>query len=512
MKLPRNAQAQHAVDFISNLTLVGDYSGQPFVLRRFQEQIVRRLFGTLNRQGRRAITKSCWLLPRKCAKSTLAAAVLLYALFTFPPGQQIYSVARDREQSSEIFKIAAQMVRQDEWLSSQCEVHDSTRRITIPSRHSFYAALSREHKGNKLGKNPSVILFDEFQELDDKMHAAMITAMGSRAEPLVIYLGTAGERKEGIGWEITEYAKRVQAGIVEDETFLPCLWFADEADDWASEAIWKKCIPALGDFVSLDFIKNECEQAKHLPRLEADFKRFYLNIWQSPSHSWIKDADVMANALPQLHSPWHVAALDVASVNDTSSLVLFGENDDGTYDVKPYIWVCERQVRERSTAEAAYPLWQRQGHLRVTRGEAQDQQAIFPEILQICRQYHVKILGCDQWGMQWLGPKLIDEDINLVAVGQGMREISEPLKHLERLILHKRLRLGSPISPVLRWMFSNARVVKDHSENIRLDKRGAERMDAVQALAMCCALWHFDDEDGWADNRSVYEERGIIVV
>jgi phage terminase large subunit-like protein len=111
--LTRNSVASHAVDFIGNLTLTGDFSGQPFALRLWQEGIIRRLFGTLNRHGKRVIRKSCWLLPRKKGKSQLTAACLIYCLCTFPSGQQIYSVARDLAPASEIFKMAVQMLRQD---------------------------------------------------------------------------------------------------------------------------------------------------------------------------------------------------------------------------------------------------------------------------------------------------------------------------------------------------------------------------------------------------------------
>ncbi len=90
-----------------------------------------------------------------------------------------------------------------------------------------------------------------------------------------------------------------------------------------------------------------------------------------------------------------------------------------------------------------------------------------------------------------------------------MRFISEPVKQMERLILEKKCRHGG--HPVMRWMASNARVVKDHSENVRLDKRGAERMDAIQALANAVSLWDFRLDSG-TPRRSVYEERGLLRV
>ncbi len=45
-------------------------------------------------------------------------------------------------------------------------------------------------------------------------------------------------------------------------------------------------------------------------------------------------------------------------------------------------------------------------------------------------------------------------DIEILAVDQSMRFISEPVKQMERLILNKQCRHGG--HPVMRWMASNA--------------------------------------------------------
>lgn len=518
MRPPKNKAADHAVDFINNLTLTGDFSGQQFLLRRWQEdKIIRPLFGTLDKSGRRSITKSCWLLPRKQGKSSLAAAVLIYALINFPPGQQIYSVGRDRGQAAEIFNLAQQMLRQDPELMEAfgIEILDSTKRITIPSRHSFYAALSKEHKGNKLGKNPSLLLFDEAQDLDEKMHAALTTGMASRTKnpPLIIYIMTGGERKNGLAWEISEEAKKIDQGIIEAPNFHTALWYAkdEEEDQWDDPKLWRRVIPALGDFCSEKFFEDEAERARRLSRLQADFKRFYLNITQSPSTAWIHDSDWMKNAEPPIGCTEMILGFDGASVNDTSSAVLFGKNKEGTYDVIPTIWVCQRQIDERNEAKSDYPQWQKDGYLEVTPGEAQDQEQIFADILELCSKYPVRKIALDRYGMQWMGPKLMNAlpEIDIRAVSQGIVSISEPLKQIEKLALNGKLRHGG--HPVMRWQNTNAKVYRDHSGNIRIDKRDAEPQDSIQALGCAASLYDFT-ELAEESSKSCYEDRGIFVL
>jgi len=72
---------ERAVRFINALRHVkGEWAGQPFRLRPWQEMFIRDVFGTLRPDGLRQYrTASLWI-PRKNGKSTLAAAIALYLL------------------------------------------------------------------------------------------------------------------------------------------------------------------------------------------------------------------------------------------------------------------------------------------------------------------------------------------------------------------------------------------------------------------------------------------------
>ena len=76
-----NLEGERAVRFIQKLTLGGDFTGQPFVLQSFQEDIVRRVFGDLNPDGTRKITDVFIFLPRGQGKTEFIAALNTYILF-----------------------------------------------------------------------------------------------------------------------------------------------------------------------------------------------------------------------------------------------------------------------------------------------------------------------------------------------------------------------------------------------------------------------------------------------
>src|SRR5690348_8699584 len=98
-------QADRAVRFINNLTHTGgNNEGKPFELRDWQDDIIRRLFGTLKPDGTRQYETCFLFLPRKQGKTELSAAIMIYCLLgQGKRGQEIYSAAADRRQAAKLF-------------------------------------------------------------------------------------------------------------------------------------------------------------------------------------------------------------------------------------------------------------------------------------------------------------------------------------------------------------------------------------------------------------------------
>ena len=105
--------ADYAVGFIECLCHTkGTWSGKPFELIDWQEQIIRDIFGTLKSNGYRQFNTAYVEIPKKMGKSELAAAVAL--LLCCGDGEEraeVYGCAADRQQASIVFEVAADMVR-----------------------------------------------------------------------------------------------------------------------------------------------------------------------------------------------------------------------------------------------------------------------------------------------------------------------------------------------------------------------------------------------------------------
>ena len=108
----------------------------------------------------------------------------------------------------------------------------------------------------------------------------LTTSMGKREQPLTIAITTAGVGRTGIAWELYAYAKRVQAGEVDDPTFLPVLLEPPEGFDWRDPEVWAYVNPALGVFRRLEEMQTCAKRAEHVPAQQAAFRQLYLNEWR----------------------------------------------------------------------------------------------------------------------------------------------------------------------------------------------------------------------------------------
>ena len=126
------AAANRAASFFPDcLTHVkGDKAGQPLRLHESHQKIVRDLFGWKRPDGTRRYRKAYIEIPRKNAKSTLAAGIAIYLLLCDgEQGAEIYSAARDREQAGLVYQMASAMLRKNAMLSKYVTIRDSTKRI-----------------------------------------------------------------------------------------------------------------------------------------------------------------------------------------------------------------------------------------------------------------------------------------------------------------------------------------------------------------------------------------------
>lgn len=508
-------KADWAVQFIESLTHTkGEWMGKPFVLSDWQRMYVRELFGRTRDDGLRQYRTSYMEIPRKNGKTELAAGLALFLLFgDNEPGAEIYSAAAERGQAALVFNAAATMVRNNPTLLEMCKIIDSQKRIVFYKTNSFYCAISAEAY-SKHGFNAHAVIYDELHcAPNSELWDTLITSMGARTQPLMIALTTAGDNRNSICWEQHDYAKKVLEGTIEDDTFLPLLFGADEDDDWTDEKVWYKANPNLGVSVKIEHLRRECKKAMEIPRYQNTFRRLYLNQWTTQETRWLNmidwrncGSDFDPDYLSELRC-W--AGVDLSSTTDLSSCALVFEPDsEGVVHVLSYNWIPGDNIQKRATGDnVPYDLWVDQEHLIATDGNVIDHDYIRLMISNTLKEQFplLEVVGYDPWNATKWAIDLEGDGVPVVQIRQGYRTLSPACKELEKLVLSKALRHNN--NPVLTWAMDNVVVTTDPAENIKPAKdKARERIDPAVALIVAIAtMLEFQEED-----INIYESRGLL--
>ena len=487
----------------------GELSGQPFILDQWQSDIIEAMFGWKKPDGTRRYQAAYIEIPRKNGKSTLCAGIGLYHLFADQTdhGKEVYSCAAEREQASIVFDIASQMVAAEPILRSNSKTFRKA--ISVEKTASTYKVLSADAY-TKHGLNASMIVFDELHAQQSRdLWDVMSTSTGARVQPLTVAITTAGYDRNSICYEVRNYAERVRDGILEDQSFLPVIYCADDKDDFTKESTWKKANPAYGISIRKEYFEREAMKASELPSYENTFRRLHLNQWTEQATRWLPmDRWDEANDFHEFGDRPCYGGLDLASTTDITALVLVCPDEDGGFDVLPFFWIPSENAHRRERKDKVpYEAWIKQGNVRVTDGDIVDYDQIREDILEICQKFNVREIAVDRWNATQIVTQLEGEDVNMVMFGQGYRSMSAPSKQLEALVMGRKLHHGG--NPVLRWMASNVAIESDPAANIKPSKKkSTEKIDGIVATVMTIARATATLEDG----ESIYETKGFEIL
>jgi phage terminase large subunit-like protein len=508
----------------------GEWAGRPIVLEPWQQFVVWNLFGWKRLDGTRRFRTAYLEVARKNGKTTLAAGIgLLLMLADNEPGAEIYTAAVKRDQARIAHRDATQMVQNSPSLAKLAgTVKDNIFSVSTASK---FEPLGRD--SNSLdGLNVHAAICDEVHAWKTReMWDVLETATGSRRQPLMLAITTAGYDRHSFCWEQHEYTEKVLEDSVEDDSHFGLIFTLDKEDDWEDEALWVKANPNLEVSKKVDDMRRLKSRAEEMPAALNAFLRLHLNIWTQAAERWIDVEKWQACGEWQVESGklqgrTCYGGLDLASTTDVNAWVLVfppGKDEGGGVKDEPYqvlcrFWVPEEGMRERVKRDRVpYDAWVRNGYMVATPGNVTDYGFILAQVAEDLATFDLRELAFDRWGSQKIVTDLqdigftVDPKVNklmgtplLVQFGQGFASMSGPTKELGKLILSKGIAHGD--HPVLNWMASNVMVREDAAGNLKPDKeKSTEKIDGIVGLIMALAraLAHGEKKP------SVYAKRGI---
>lgn len=486
------ADAEHSIRFFGLLKQsIGHFAGQTLELSPWQQFCNWNIFGWKRADGARRFRTATILVGRKNGKTTMAAGLGLYCLLADDePGAQIYSAATMRDQAKICFDEAVRMVKQSPEILEEVEI--TVKYLKYLDGKFMPVGADAD---NLDGLNAHCSIVDEVHaHKSRKMWDVLDTARGSRRQPLIIAISTAGQDRHSICFELYEYSQKVLDGVIVDDSWFAALYGLDDGDDCFDESVWIKANPNLGISKQWDYMREQASKAKSAPSRKVAFQRLDCNVWTENVSAYVPLEIWDATPVPQYETTggacW--AGLDVADTTDLTAYVeLFDNTEDDALDVECLFWMPSENVARRVFDDRVpYDTWITQGYIKATPGNVLDYATVKADILARAKDHTIREIRFDRWGAVQLAQEIAEESqeiqaggIPTVAMGQGYFSMSAPTKSLLEYILAKRLRHGG--NPVLRWMAANLIVDMDAAGNVKPAKnKSREKIDGMVALVM----------------------------
>lgn len=473
--------------------------GELIVLEPWQQFIVWVGFGWKRADGMRRFRTIYDEVARKNGKSTKAAGLGLYLAFADgEPGAEVYSAATKRDQARIVHKEAIRMVRKNIGLRKYIKPYKDNLHLELTA--SKYEPLGADSDSTD-GLNIHGVIADELHAWKSReMYDVLETATGSREQPMIIAITTAGVDRRSVCYEKHEYTRKVlegwKDGSFEDDTWFGIIYTIDEGDDWRDESVWIKANPNLGVSKYIEDLRMKAKRAEQMPAALANFLRRELNVWVQgeikwmPMDQWRKcGGKIPALQLPKrLEKATAYGGLDMSSSSDLTAFVMVFPDEDGYFDVICRFWIPEDQLEIRTRDYGLqYSVWKDQGYIETTPGNSIDPDYILDQVERDADLFNIDQTAFDRWGAARVVTTLENKGLTMVQFGQGYASMNPPMKELERLVLSGKLRHGN--NPVLTWMADNVVAKMDPSGNIKPDKdKSMEKIDGIVALIMALDL------------------------
>lgn len=474
------------ITFISSLNLTEQTTPKHFVPEPWQIFIIANIYGFYFKGTDKRKHKYIYIeIPRKNGKSMLVNALSIYHLI-FDNDSQIVVSANSREQAKNVnFKQA----------KNYCDQLDPKKK----SLKQYYSKI-------KFGKNELIVTASDSKKLDglncsvaivDELHAAdnsgmydvLKSSQGSRLNPLLLVITTAGFNTDSFCYSLRTYAIDILEGNKTDESQFTLIYTLDEGDEYTEKTNWLKCNPNLGVSIYEDFLENEVTKAKQNPVETSGVKVKNFNIWLqnkneeqkyiemefiNKSMNNISITDEKFNGVPC----W--VGVDLAAVSDITAVSYLIQLDEHLYYLNEY-FLPEHSLNSNKN-RLMYKQFSEQGYINITEGNVTDYEYILKDIIKKNSTNEIELISYDSWNSTQFAISTTDAGFNMSPYSQSTNSINKPMKELSRLVMNGNLIIQE--NPVTKWMFNNV-IIKEYNGNIRPDKNSrSEKIDGVMAMLM----------------------------
>ena len=509
------AEADKAVAIFNNLRLP-DVPGQPFlrdVGGEWFREIVRALFGSYDAEKQeREIRELFLLVPKKNAKTTLGAALMLVAvLCSKRPRAEFLFVAPTQEIADLAFRQAVGMIEADEVLAKKFYIQEHIKKITYRVTQSFLKVKSFDPK-IVTGSKPSGVLLDELH----------VIAESSDADRVIGQLrGGLISQPEGFMVSITTQSERAPAGVFRSELIkarkvrdgelvapiLPVLYEFPKGVDWKDQKNWHMVTPNNKRSITVERLYQDYEQADAAG--EEELRRWasqHLNIeigLALRSDRWA-GAEFWENCAGNLGGLDDLIArsevidvgIDGGGLDDLLGLAVVGR----CKTTRKWLhwgraWAHPSVIERRKNEAKRFKDFEKDGDLVLVDQIGDDITEISEIIYKIEDSGLLDKIGVDPHGLGGILDGLINQGVSqdkIVGISQGWK-LTGAIKTLERKLAECGVIHCN--QPIMAWSVSNAKVEpRGNAVLITKQAAGSAKIDPLMAMLNAVSLMSLNPE------------------
>ena len=480
--------AERPVNFIETFCYIPSGKlGKPFVLEDYERAWVEAIFGFVDDDGNRRFREVLIEVGRKNGKTSLVAAIELYALIADGEGApQIYNAATTQAQAELAFNACNRMRRQSQLIARHVTKRTDSLSCDLNMGYIKPLAANTSHLD---GLDVHVGVLDEIHAMTTRdIYDLIRQGMAAREQPLLIQITTNGFTRNGIFDEQLAYAKRWVDGTLDDDNsdrFIAFLYELDDRDEWEDETAWLKSNPGLGTVKSWDFMRQNYAKAKHDPSFRPTFLTKDLDMPENASVAWLTFDEAVNPAtyeLAEMGFRYGICGFDAADTVDLTSaqMLMMRPGDDHIY-VKSMYWIPEDVIlaysesgKRRERDDAPYLKWIERGLMRTVKGNKVDKKVLIEWLQELKEEDDLwtYAVGFDPWHMDDSTVRELEAFVGtsrVFKIRQGAMTLSQPMKQLRAD--YQARRIIDNANPINQWCRMNVMVRQDGNGNLTPEKK-----------------------------------------
>ncbi len=471
--------------------------------------IVNSLCVRRKTNNKRRYELSILLIARKNGKTLLTALILMLLMLMCDPYAETYSVAPDRELSSQVYKEFQKLIANSPKMGKYFKILRSE--IRCKANNCVYKPLACSD--NRLdGRLATVWVGDEVGALKnsyplDAMQSSQITL----EEKFGIIISTAYESLNNPMTENVNYAKKVLDKVVNDDTTFALIYEPDDYNEWMTDnALYQANPLAIEVKAVYENINGKRKKAIEMPSALTNFKTKHMNIFLDGDElevyiplDVIRKGKIEPNSYDWKGKEVYIG-VDLSQSNDNTAVAMVTyDRELEKYVIKSWVFYPTNKEDEKIQREKVpYDRYAKQGLCFPCGANNIDYKFVEDFVLNIENKFGVKIISItyDRYNAISSVQKWEDAGYTMIEQKQHSQYLHLGTKKFREVATDYRVLYENNM--LFEINLTNAMLDRDTNLNMYINKKKSNgKIDIIDAIINCfCSI-----EADSVETTSVYE-------